>query len=161
LEGITGGLSAPECRDSAVWAFLFGGKLIFLAIPGVPFPLRALRGAIVSIQGWAGCFFINLRRVALAPVNCESTDQSFPGFSNPPNSFDKTNPWNKNQRKSIVIQITQHGTSDRQRHRNIPGNLPGFQENQGQQALQRSISVVRRLLPSKLRKNSQGNQRQN
>jgi hypothetical protein len=73
-------LSAPECRDSAVWAFLSVDKLIFLVIPGVPFSLRAFSGGIVSIQGWTGCFFIDQRYVALAPANRDSTDQSSLGI---------------------------------------------------------------------------------
>jgi hypothetical protein len=57
------------------------GKLILLVILGVIFPLCALMGAIVSILGPAGCFFINRRCVALDPVNLGSTEQSFLGRS--------------------------------------------------------------------------------
>jgi hypothetical protein len=86
-----------DSRISAVWEFLFVGKLISIAILDAIFPLRALIGGIVSFQGGAGCFFIDRRYVALAPANRDSTDQSFLCvFSDPPNSFDKTNPWNKN-----------------------------------------------------------------
>jgi hypothetical protein len=149
-----------DSRISAVWEFLFVGKLISIAILDAIFPLRALIGGIVSIQGWTGCFFIDRRYVALAPANRDSTDQSFLCiFSDPPNSFDKTDPWNKNQGKSIADQRTQHGTTDRQRHRNIPRNHPRFQDHQGQRAFRGGISIVRRLLPSKTRKNSQRNQR--
>jgi hypothetical protein len=81
-----------DSRISAVWAFLSVDKLISIAILDVIFPLRALIGGTVSIQGWTGCFFIDRRCVALAPANRDSTGQSFPGiFSDQSTEFLRQN----------------------------------------------------------------------